>query len=127
VITIGQCFTVVGGEEGHNSSARLAYGSSESPLAGPWAVVDGRELDSPEALSEKLGLLAADRGGFSLFGVGCLGRLGLPVAGQVEQSVRHAGPLDVGVGGHATEVNAARRRSSLEDVEESSHDHLITN
>jgi hypothetical protein len=44
----------------------------------PGAVVDGRELDSPEALSEKLGLLAAGLGEFPLFGVGCLGRLGLP-------------------------------------------------
>lgn len=58
----------------------------------PGAVVDGGERDSPEALTEKLGLWAADLGEFPILGLGCLG---LAVAGQVEQPVRHGHPFNV--------------------------------
>jgi hypothetical protein len=60
------------------------------------AVVDGGERDCSEALAEKVGLLAADLGEFPMLGLGCVGRFGPSVAGQVEQPVRHADPLDVG-------------------------------
>jgi hypothetical protein len=62
----------------------------------PGAVVDGCERDSWKAPSEKLGLLPANIGELPVLGFS-LGRFGFSVAGQVEQPIRHAHPLNVNV------------------------------